>query len=137
MRIAARDGVLLSANLWLPRAQFAGQQFPVVLEMIPYRKDDWRYEADHARMSYLAQRGFAGCRVDVRGTGSSAGVALDEYTAAETQDGCDVVAWLAAQPWCISLCATAAARAGCTPHGRSRLRTRGLCSRGGPQKKLR
>ena len=50
-------------------------------------------------MGYLAERGFAGCRVDVRGTGSSAGVALDEYTAAETQDGCDVVAWLAAQPW--------------------------------------
>lgn len=98
--IAARDGVLLSANLWLPRAQSAGQKFPVVLEMIPYRKDDWRYEADHARMGYLAQHGFAGCRVDVRGTGSSAGVALDEYTAAETQDGCDVVAWLAAQPWC-------------------------------------
>ena len=50
VRIAARDGVLLSASLWLPRAQFAAQQFPVVLEMIPYRKDDWRYEADHARM---------------------------------------------------------------------------------------
>ena len=100
VRIAARDGVLLSANLWLPRAQSAAQRFPAVLEMIPYRKDDWRYESDHARMGYLAERGFAGCRVDVRGTGSSAGVALDEYTAAETQDGCDVVAWLAAQPWC-------------------------------------
>ena len=100
VRIAARDGVLLSANLWLPRAQSAAQRFPAVLEMIPYRKDDWRYESDHARMGYLAERGFAGCRVDVRGTGSSAGVALDEYTAAETLDGFDVVAWLAAQAWC-------------------------------------
>ena len=100
VRIAARDGVLLSANLWLPRAQSAAQRFPAVLEMIPYRKDDWRYESDHARMGYLAERGFAGCRLDVRGTGSSGGVALDEYTAAETLDGFDVVAWLAAQAWC-------------------------------------
>ncbi|MDA1217203.1 MAG: peptidase S15, partial [Chloroflexi bacterium] len=62
VRIPARDGVLLSANLWLPRAQFAARRFPAVLEMIPYRKDDWRYESDHARMGYLAERGFAGCR---------------------------------------------------------------------------
>ena len=40
------------------------------------------------------------CRVDVRGTGSSGGVALDEYTEDETRDGYDAVEWLAAQPWC-------------------------------------
>ena len=34
------------------------------------------------------------------GPGSSGGVALDEYTEAETRDGYDVVEWLAAQPWC-------------------------------------
>ena len=39
------------------------------------------------------------CRLDVRGTGSSPGIALDEYTARETQDGYDAVEWLAAQPW--------------------------------------
>ena len=36
----------------------------------------------------------------MRGTGSSGGVALDEYTEAETLDGYDAVEWLAAQPWC-------------------------------------
>jgi predicted acyl esterase len=36
----------------------------------------------------------------VRGTGSSGGIAEDEYTAAEQADGVDVVAWMAAQPWC-------------------------------------
>ena len=45
------------------------------------------FPATIARMSYLAQRGFVGCRLDVRGTGSSPGIALDEYTTAETQDG--------------------------------------------------
>ena len=109
-RIPARDGVELSANLWLPRAptgsggEAAGtairDRFPAILEMIPYGKDNWRRNADDARGTYLARRGYVLCRVDVRGTGSSGGVALDEYTEAETLDGYDAVEWLAAQPWC-------------------------------------
>ncbi len=100
--IASRDGVQLSANLWLPvhAADELTARFPAVLEMIPYGKDNWRRNADVARGTYLAQRGYALCRVDVRGTGSSGGVALDEYTEAETRDGYDAVEWLAAQPWC-------------------------------------
>lgn len=102
VRIRARDGVDLSANLWLPVAlpDEAHLRFPAVLEMIPYGKDNWRRNADIARGTYLAQRGYVLCRIDVRGTGSSAGVALDEYTATETEDGYDAVEWLAAQPWC-------------------------------------
>ena len=68
--------------------------------MIPYGKDSWRRNSDTARGEWLAARGFALCRLDVRGTGSSPGVALDEYTEAETRDGYDAVEWLAAQPWC-------------------------------------
>ena len=75
-------------------------RFPAILEMIPYGKDNWRRNADIARGTYLAQRGYVLCRVDVRGTGSSGGVALDEYTEDETRDGYDAVEWLAAQPWC-------------------------------------
>jgi putative CocE/NonD family hydrolase len=100
-RIPVRDGVELSANLWLPRpADGTPERFPAVLEMIPYGKDSWRRNADIGRGTYLARRGYALCRVDVRGTGSSGGVALDEYTDAETRDGYDAVEWLAAQPWC-------------------------------------
>ena len=100
--IPARDGVSLSANLWLPVATATGPEarFPAILEMIPYGKDNWRRNADIARGTYLAQRGYVLCRLDVRGTGSSDGIALDEYTEAETRDGYDVVEWLAAQPWC-------------------------------------
>ncbi|MFL5679580.1 MAG: CocE/NonD family hydrolase [Chloroflexota bacterium] len=102
VRIPVRDGLELSANLWLPsvRAGAVGDRFPAVLEMIPYGKDNWRRNSDVARGEWLASRGFALCRLDVRGTGSSPGIALDEYTAAETQDGFDAVEWLAAQPWC-------------------------------------
>ena len=68
--------------------------------MIPYGKDNWRRASDITRGEWFAARGYALCRVDVRGTGSSYGVALDEYTADETRDGYDAVEWLAAEPWC-------------------------------------
>ncbi|MEI7742620.1 MAG: CocE/NonD family hydrolase [Chloroflexota bacterium] len=102
VRIPARDGVDLSANVWLPvpHPDAPRERFPVILEMIPYGKDTWRRNADTARGEWLAARGFALCRLDVRGTGSSGGIAHDEYTEAETLDGYDAVEWLAAQPWC-------------------------------------
>ena len=101
-RIPTRDGIALSANIWIPEAgpEAPAERFPAVLEMIPYGKDNWRRNSDIARGEWLAARGYALCRVDVRGTGSSEGVALDEYTADETQDGFEAVEWLAAQPWC-------------------------------------
>jgi len=100
VRLIMRDGIELSANLWFPIAPHTDRVFPAILEMIPYRKDDWRYVTDHQHGTYFAQRGYVFCRVDVRGTGSSQGLALDEYTPQETQDGYDVVEWLAAQSWC-------------------------------------
>jgi putative CocE/NonD family hydrolase len=101
VRLPVSDGLELSANLWLPRAGDADAPAtcPAILEMIPYRKDDWRANGDEARGRYFASRGYAFCRLDVRGTGSSPGVALDEYTARETQDGYDAVEWLAGRPW--------------------------------------
>ena len=102
VRIPMRDRLELSANLWRPRPRDGApdQRFPVILEMIPYGKDNWRRNWDTAFGEWLAARGFALCRLDVRGTGSSPGIALDEYTEAETLDGFDAVEWLAAQPWC-------------------------------------
>lgn len=100
-RIVVRDGTELSANIWRPVARDEGPaRFPAILEMIPYGKDNWRRNADTTRGEWFAARGFALCRLDVRGTGSSGGVALDEYTADETRDGFDAVEWLAGQPWC-------------------------------------
>ncbi|MEZ4864684.1 MAG: CocE/NonD family hydrolase [Caldilineaceae bacterium] len=99
VQIPVRDGLYLSANLFIPVAHYPNERFPAVLEMIPYRKDGWRYISDHQIMTYLAERGYVGCRVDIRGTGSSPGIALDEYTLDETYDGYDIVEWLAQQLW--------------------------------------
>ena len=104
VRIPARDSVELSANLWRPvpvaeDPDEPGERFPVIVEMIPYGKDNWRRDTDDGRGRWLAARGYAYCRVDVRGTGSSGGIALDEYTADETRDGYDAVEWAGTQPW--------------------------------------
>jgi uncharacterized protein len=96
--VPASDGIALSVNLFLPAS--AAGPVPAILNMDPYRKDDWQQGWDLSLAAYFAERGYAYARLDVRGTGSSGGVALDEYTAAETRDGHDVVEWLAAQPWC-------------------------------------
>lgn len=98
VRVRARDGVELSVTLYLPRASAA--PVPAIINMDPYRKDDWSSGWDLSLGAYLVEHGYAYARLDVRGTGSSGGVAMDEYTDAETKDGHDTVEWLAAQPWC-------------------------------------
>lgn len=103
VRIPVRDGVELSANIWRPLpapGEPAGTRAPAILELIPYGKDNWRRNTDIGRGEYFARRGYAFCRVDVRGTGSSGGIALDEYTEDETRDGFEAVEWLAGREWC-------------------------------------
>lgn len=102
VRVPMDDGLELSLNAWLPvpRPDAPDQRFPAILEILPYRKDDWHRAGDESRGRWLAARGFALCRLDVRGTGSSPGIADDEYTTRETRDGYETVEWLAAQPWC-------------------------------------
>src|SRR5262245_14588420 len=99
VRIPTRDGIELSANIWRP-ADADADPVPAILEMIPYGKDNWRRNADTSRGEWFAARGYALVRLDVRGTGSSGGIATDEYAEAETLDGVEAVGWLAAQPWC-------------------------------------
>jgi putative CocE/NonD family hydrolase len=90
------DGIHLSADLFLPDG--AGQ-FPCVLNYIPYRKQDASAYTG-AICNDFATHGFASAIVDIRGTGESQGITLDEYTLQEQQDGCEVIDWLSRQPWC-------------------------------------
>jgi putative CocE/NonD family hydrolase len=91
------DGTRLAATLYLPATDGAA---PCVLEALPYRKDDLTasYRPEYVRLR--DEHGYAVARVDLRGTGSSDGVATDEYPAQEQRDLCEVIAWLAGQPWC-------------------------------------
>jgi hypothetical protein len=93
--IPLSDGTLLSADMVIPEA---GGPFPVVFDYYPYRKDDLSAYALR-RQRYLARRGYAALRVDVRGTGSSRGIAEDEYVLQEQLDGVEIIEWLSSQPW--------------------------------------
>jgi putative CocE/NonD family hydrolase len=93
------DGTRLAGRVWLPDDAEAAP-VPAILDFLPYRYGDLMAARDAAIYPYLAARGYACARVDLRGTGNSGGIIEDEYTATEIQDGCDVIAWLAAQPWC-------------------------------------
>jgi predicted acyl esterase len=95
-RIPMPDGVTLSARLWRPE----GAVVPAVIEMIPYRKRDGTAARDEAIHPWLATRGYACLRVDLRGSGDSEGVLTDEYKAEELADACAVIAWAAEQDWC-------------------------------------
>jgi len=96
VRIPMSDGVYLSANLLMPEGK---GRFPAILEYIPYRKDDFSIGTASPHY-YFAERGFVGAQVDIRGTGASQGIILDEYTTQEQQDACEVINWLSSQSWC-------------------------------------
>ena len=98
VRIAMADGVELAATLYLPDAAEGAQ--PCLLEALPYRKDDLTSSYAESYRQLRDDHHYAVCRLDLRGTGSSAGDAIDEYPVAEQSDLVEVIAWLAEQPWC-------------------------------------
>ena len=96
--IPLSDGTRLSVTLFIP-PESAGPN-PCIIEALPYRKDDltasYRPEYTRFRDDYH----YAVARIDVRGTGSSEGRAVDEYPLSERTDLAQAMTWLAAQPWC-------------------------------------
>ena len=96
--IPLRDGRRLAVRLFLPRRAHA-QPAPVILEYIPYRRRDGTRLGDEAMHRWFAAAGFACARVDIAGMGDSDGLVDDEYVQREQNDGVEVIAWLAAQPW--------------------------------------
>ena len=97
--IPLKDGTILAARIWLPE-DAEQNPVPAILEYLPYRKRDGTYERDALTHPYLAGHGYAGVRVDIRGSGESDGLLSDEYAKQEQDDALEIIAWLAAQPWC-------------------------------------
>ena len=99
-RVAMRDGVLLSADVFLPSG---GGSFPVVLCRTLYSKES-NPGTDGARPDgyvgwgmRFVEAGYGFVIQDVRGRYDSDGV-WEVYVQAE--DGHDTVEWLGAQSWC-------------------------------------
>jgi hypothetical protein len=95
-----RDGVRLAATLYLPPEVDPERPEPRagLLEALPYRKDDLtaHYRPEYHR--FADEFGYVVCRLDIRGTGASEGIATGEYAAEELEDLTEVIAWLADRP---------------------------------------
>ena len=95
------DGVRLSVTYYLPVPSdpLLSETFPVLLEMLPYRKEDISKAWAHPHYDYFARQGFLMAKVDIRGTGSSEGQTPErEYSNTEIEDAIDVIAALAQLP---------------------------------------
>jgi len=97
--IPLSDGTRLSCRYWLPE-EAEQNPVPAILEYIPYCTRDGTAARDEAMHPYFAGHGYAAVRVDIRGSGESDGVLVDEYLKREQDDAVEVIAWLAEQPWC-------------------------------------
>ncbi len=97
--IPMSDGVRLAARIWLPDDAEANP-VPAIVEYIPYRKRDFTLPRDELIHPWYAGHGYAAIRLDIRGSGDSEGLPMDEYVAREQDDMLEALAWIAAQPWC-------------------------------------
>jgi putative CocE/NonD family hydrolase len=97
--IPLSDGTRLAARIWLPEDAEA-EPVPAILEYIPYRKADWTWPRDAPIHPYFAGHGYASVRVDLRGSGDSDGILLDEYLEQEQDDAVEVLRWIGEQAWC-------------------------------------
>ncbi len=91
VKIPMRDGVELSANIFLPKAE---GKFPVILMRSPYGKGDEKFDGG----LHYAARGYVFVSQDCRGKGASQG--QWEPFANEGADGRDTYQWILKQPWC-------------------------------------
>ena len=97
--IPLADGTRLACRYWLP-VDAGERPVPAILEYIPYCKRDGTSARDEAMHPFLAGHGYGSIRVDMRGSGESDGLLDGEYLAREQDDAVEVIAWIAAQPWC-------------------------------------
>lgn len=97
--VEVSDGTRIALTVYRPDSSNDGP-FPAIVESLPYRKDDDCTARDFSTYAYLASRGFAGVRIDVRGTGASTGIIEDEYLVIEQSDNLEILKWVADQQWC-------------------------------------
>ena len=107
VRVRMPDGTLLDGNIYRPASS---ERFPVILGAHPYNKDlqppplrpvgftPMRGYMESGDPTFFARRGYVHAVFNVRGTGKSEGF-YQLLGPVEIQDICDLIDWLAAQPW--------------------------------------
>ena len=89
--IPMRDGVSLSANIFMPA--HSTSPLPALFVLTPYIADHNQH-----RGMYFPKHGYVFLSVDCRGRGNSEGAFSP--LEGDGSDGYDICAWIAAQPWC-------------------------------------
>ncbi len=99
VQIPMPDGVRLAADLYVPESLSSSERLPILLEYLPYRKDEGRRNR-FGLFHYFVKRGYIVARVDIRGTGNSEGKLIPyEYSEIEQRDGEVVIDWLSKQSY--------------------------------------
>ncbi len=108
VRIPMSDGVLLSADIFRPTSAGA---FPALLGVHAYDQamqsvasrplamQGRNAQSEAGDPNFYVRRGYAHVIVNARGTGRSQGE-YTHYGPRDVQDIAEVIAWMAAQPWC-------------------------------------
>lgn len=110
VRVAMRDGVELSVDVFRPSSQ---TPVPVLVAMSPYGKDVqslpvppqvptspvYSRQIEAGSPEYFVDHGYVHLIADVRGIGASGDVYRGWMSRDEGDDGYDLVEWAAAQPW--------------------------------------
>lgn len=96
--IPLSDSVRLAMDWYLPE-DYQRMPRPVILEYLPYRKEEGRRNR-YSLFSYFLNQGYLVVRVDIRGTGNSEGQLIPyEYTDQEQSDALEVLRWLSKHPY--------------------------------------
>jgi len=107
VRVQMPDGTALDGDIYRPASS---ERFPVILGAHPYNKDlqsppmrpvgftPMRGYMESGDSTFFARRGYVHAVFNVRGTGKSEGF-YQLLGPVEVQDICDLIDWLATQPW--------------------------------------
>jgi uncharacterized protein len=110
--VKMRDGIKLAVNVYRPDSP---GKFPALLALggygkelqdclIPpqplYKSAVWDGNIEAGDTTEFVPRGYIHVIADARGTGYSEGEYRGGFTTEESQDGYDLVEWIAAQSWC-------------------------------------
>ena len=98
------NNVKLAVTYGLPLNIFnTNSSFPVLLEYLPYRKDDSMYPERFSYLDYFASSGFIYGFIDIRGTGGSEGERIAyEYSDVEIEDYIQIIEKVSKYEWTLS-----------------------------------
>ncbi|MGD2088493.1 MAG: CocE/NonD family hydrolase [Candidatus Aminicenantes bacterium] len=91
-KVPMRDGVNLSARIWMPGEII--EKLPVVFVFTPYISDE-----SQNRGMFFARNGYVYISVDTRGRGNSQGIFNPLEGDKHSRDIDDIVTWIVDQPW--------------------------------------